>query len=50
MRIPAGKHNIEFKFEPKKYFVGEKISLASSILLFVFIGGALFMAYKKKEL
>jgi hypothetical protein len=50
MRIPAGKHNIEFKFEPKMFFVGEKISMTSSLLLFGFIGGALFMAFKRKEL
>ena len=43
MRIPAGKHIIEFKFEPTKYYTGEKISLASCLLLFGFIGGSLFM-------
>ncbi len=49
MRIPAGKHNIEFKFEPTKYYTGEKISLASCLLLFGFIGVSLFFAFKKKE-
>lgn len=49
MRIPAGTHNIEFKFEPKKYYTGEKISLASCLLLFGFIAGALFISWKKKE-
>jgi hypothetical protein len=49
MRVPAGKHTIEFKFEPKKYYTGEKISLASSILLFVFVGVSLFFAWKKRE-
>lgn len=49
MRVPAGKHVIEFKFEPKKYFTGEKISLASCLLLFGFVGVSLFMAWKKKE-
>ncbi|HBX51950.1 MAG: hypothetical protein A2275_00405 [Bacteroidetes bacterium RIFOXYA12_FULL_35_11] len=33
MKIPAGDHKIEFKFEPKSYSVGNKISLASSISL-----------------
>ena len=28
MVIPAGDHKIEFKFEPKSYYVGEKVSLA----------------------
>ncbi len=49
MRIPAGKHVIEFKFEPKKYYTGEKISLASCILLFAFVGGSLFMAWRKRR-
>ena len=49
MRVPAGKHTIEFKFEPTRYYTAEKISLASSLMLFGFIGGALFLAFKKKE-
>jgi len=49
MRVPAGKHTIEFKFEPTKYYTGEKISLLSCLLLFAFVGGGLFMAWKKKE-
>jgi hypothetical protein len=37
LRIPAGKHKIEFKFEPSHYFVGEKIALVGSIVLVVFL-------------
>lgn len=39
--VPAGKHKIDFKFEPIVYQVGEKVSLASSILLILFVLGAL---------
>ncbi len=39
MRIPAGKHEIEFRFEPKVYFIGEKISFASSLLLILLLLG-----------
>ena len=37
MVLPAGSHQVEFKFEPKVYLVGEKISLISSITLLVLI-------------
>ncbi len=33
MRVPAGRHRIEFIFDPKSYRVGEQITLASSLLL-----------------
>ena len=35
MEVPAGKHIVEFKFEPKSYYIGNKISLASSVLLYL---------------
>lgn len=39
MRVPAGDHTIEFKFEPQSYFTGEKVAYASSgILLLLLIG------------
>ncbi len=49
MRVPAGEHNIEFKFEPKEYFIGEKISLASSALLLIFACAGIFLYYKKQN-
>lgn len=33
MVVPPGQHEIEFRFEPRTYVVGERISLAFSILL-----------------
>ena len=49
MRIPAGEHKIEFKFEPKVYATGEKISFASSILLYLVLAGALFAEFRTKK-
>lgn len=39
MRIPFGNHKIEFKFQPKSYDTGNKISLASSALLLLLLIG-----------
>lgn len=47
MIVPAGKHTIEFKFEPKSYFLGEKISLFTSILVLLLIAAAVFFGWKK---
>jgi len=47
MVIPAGKHMVEFKFEPKVFKVGEKISFASSLLLILVIVGYGVMAIRK---
>jgi len=49
MVIPAGKHQIEFKFEPSSYYFGNKVSLASSILLLLAVGGYLFYSFKIRK-
>ena len=46
MRIPAGKHNVEFKFEPTLIATGEKISAASMGLLFLLCGFAAFKEFR----
>lgn len=45
--VPPGKHTIEFKFHPKTYYTGQKISLASSIILLLSLFGLSFMELKK---
>lgn len=47
MKVPAGKHSIVFKFEPEGYIVGEKIALASSLLLILLVGFGAFRAFKE---
>ncbi|WP_242929517.1 YfhO family protein [Pontibacter vulgaris] len=49
MQVPAGKHTIEFKFEPKSYDTGNLISMVSSVLLLLVIVGAAMYGLKKKE-
>lgn len=47
--VPAGKHKIEFEFHPTSYYTGEKISMASSILLFLLLGGYIVVEFRKKK-
>ncbi len=49
MIVPAGKHKVEFKFEPKTYQTGNSIAMAGSAILFLSIGLSLFFEYKKKN-
>lgn len=47
MVVPAGSHNIEFRFEPKSYYSGTKVSLASSyLLILLLLGGIGFEIYR----
>ncbi|MBK7966348.1 MAG: YfhO family protein [Bacteroidetes bacterium] len=48
LEVPAGKHKVEFKFEPTAYKNGENISLASSVLLLLLFATAAFVELKKK--
>ncbi|TKC13043.1 hypothetical protein FA048_05340 [Pedobacter polaris] len=48
-QLEAGNHTVEFKFEPTSYYTGEKISLAGSILLVLFLGFGFYTENKKKK-
>jgi hypothetical protein len=47
MEIPAGKHTIEFKFEPQVVKTGSTIALLSSIGMFLLILGGIYFERKK---
>jgi hypothetical protein len=50
LAIPAGKHTIEFRFEPAAYYVGNKITLASSwIALLALVASIGLSLFKRKE-
>ena len=46
LEISQGKHVIEFKFEPKPYTVGNKVTLASSWVVLLVLLGCLAMSLK----
>jgi hypothetical protein len=47
MVIPAGEHLVEFSFKPKSYYLGEKISLASSLIFILLLIGVVGWEAKK---
>lgn len=50
MALPAGKHMVEFKFEPQSYYAGNKIAYAGSFILLAFVLGTLGVAgYKRMK-
>ena len=50
MPVPAGKHTVEFKFEPASYRLGNTGSLISSILMvLIVIGGIVYAVKSEKE-
>ncbi|MDQ3050538.1 MAG: YfhO family protein [Bacteroidota bacterium] len=46
MRVPAGEHKIEYKFEPEVYRTGERIALAGSIILILLFAGVVYRELK----
>jgi hypothetical protein len=48
MIVPAGDHEIKFVFSPDSYVVGNKISLASSVLLILIAAGYIIAKIKGK--
>jgi len=47
MKVPAGTHDIEFKFEPQVIKTGGNIALASSIVFVLLLFGGIFYNFKK---
>ena len=49
LEVPAGKHTIEFKFEPRPYTVGNNITMASGWILLMVVLGSLVMSMKSGD-
>jgi len=49
MKIPAGAHSIEFKFEPRIWKIGNSVSLIGSVIFVVFIIGGILLHVKKNK-
>ena len=47
--IPQGEHEVEFRFEPESYYMGNKVSLASSLVLLLALAGVGFVEFKKRK-
>jgi len=48
MEIPAGKHTIEYKFEPQVVKTGSSIALGSSIVFGLLLLGGLFFEFRRR--
>jgi hypothetical protein len=46
MIIPAGKHNIDFRFEPKSYQLGAALTKYSSFIIVLILTFGIFYAIK----
>lgn len=49
MKIPAGEHKIEFKFQPTSYTIGKTAATISSIIILLFIGFGIYKLVNGKE-
>ena len=49
LEVPAGKHMIDFKFEPKIVSTGIAVSLTSTLILVFLIIGALYFEFKRRR-
>jgi len=49
LALPAGKHNIVFKFEPMGYYKGRKLTSIFSIVLLLILAGGIFMQWRSDK-
>lgn len=49
LAVPEGEHVVEFRFEPDSYYIGNKISLASSLILLLALAGIVLVQFRKEK-
>lgn len=49
MAVPAGEHNIEFRFEPTSYFIGDTTSMLVGIVSILVLLYGIFILWKKNR-
>lgn len=49
MAIPAGKHTIEFRFEPASYTTGNTITMITGVLSILLVLGGCLMLWRKRN-
>lgn len=49
LKLPAGQHQIEFKFHPETYYSTNNYAMVSSILLYALFISALVFAFRKQK-
>jgi hypothetical protein len=47
IKVPAGEHNIVFKFHPESFYTGQKVAMISSILIIGLILAAISQLFRK---
>ena len=47
MRLPAGEHTIEMRFEPKSFAIGEMVSMIVSLAVLLALAAALCLHFRK---
>ncbi|HTN46077.1 MAG TPA: YfhO family protein [Flavipsychrobacter sp.] len=49
LKVPAGKHQIEFHFRPKSYETGHKLTVYSNIAIGLLLASTLFFLFRGKD-
>ncbi|MCB0802360.1 MAG: YfhO family protein [Flavobacteriales bacterium] len=49
MEVPQGEGVIEFKFEPETYIIGKYLTVASSLVILLLIGGFVYSEFKEEK-